>query len=88
MKSEYSAFKARLEDSQMLAGKVFPVVRRDKNGVVRANYVTLATAGPDEIHTDSFSYVSSAESDSRYTWDVRVVATDYDTFNGSSQMSG
>ena len=81
MRAEYAAFKARLEESPILAGKVFPVARRDKGTLVRANYVVAQTSAADEIHTDALTYVSTATADTQYTWDVRVVAVDHDGLN-------
>lgn len=81
MRAEFEAFKARLEASPVLAGKVSPIVRRDKNGIVRANYVVVVSSGPDEIDANRWTMVSTAFSDSRFTWDVRVVAVDADGLN-------
>lgn len=76
MRAEFAAFKARLEESPILSGKVFPVVRKDHDGPVRANYVVARSSVPDRLGDDRWTSVQRFESDRRYTFDVRVVTVD------------
>ena len=81
MRAEFAAFKARMEASTVLAGKVVPVARRDKDGLVRANYVVARTSAPDTIDAYRLTVVNTFASDRRFTWDVRAVAVDPDGLN-------
>lgn len=76
MKLEFAAFKARLESSPILAGKVYPIVRKDADGPVRANYVVARSSKPDRVTDARFTSVDTFDSDRRYTYNVRVVAVD------------
>lgn len=76
MKAEFAAFKARLESSPILVGKVYPIVRKDADGPVRANYVVARSSKPDRVTDARFTSVDTFDSDRRYTYNVRVVAVD------------
>jgi len=76
MKLEFAAFKARLESSPVLAGKVYPVVRKDAEVPVRANYVVARSSKPDRWTDARFTGVDTFDADRRYTYNVRVVAVD------------
>lgn len=76
MRAEFAAFKARLEQSPVLAGKVFPVVRKNGDEPVRANYVVAKSSKPDRLDDDRFTVVPEFLSDRRFTYDVRVVTVD------------
>lgn len=78
MRAEFAAFKARLEESPVLAGKVFPVVRKNGDEPVRANYVVAKSSKPDRLDDDRFTVVPEFVSDRRFTYDVRVVTVDAD----------
>ncbi|MDH5134070.1 MULTISPECIES: hypothetical protein [unclassified Microbacterium] len=75
MKAEFAAFRARLEEHPILAGKVFPIVRKNGDEAVRANYVVAKSSKPDRLDDARFTAVSVFESDRRFTYDVRVVTT-------------
>lgn len=81
MRAEFAAFKARMEASPILAGKVVPIARRDKDGLVRANYVVARSSAPDTIDANRFTAVNVFGSDRRFTWDLRAVAVDFDGLN-------
>jgi hypothetical protein len=77
MKAEFAAFKARLESSPILAGKVYPIVRKTTDGsTVRDNYVVARSSKPDRVTDARFTGVDTFDSDRRYTYNVRVVAVD------------
>lgn len=76
MKAEFIAFKARMEASPILAGKVFPIVRKNEDGPIRTNYVVAKSSKPDRLDDDRYTVVSVFESDRRFTYDVRVVTVD------------
>lgn len=76
MRAEFAAFKERIEASPILAGKVFPIVRKDTDGVVRANYVVATSARPDRLTDARKSMIDTFDADRRYTYDVRVVTVD------------
>lgn len=78
MRAEFEAFKSRLEGSSILAGKVFPVVRKDDDGPVRANYVVARSSVPDRLDDLRHTAVPVFESSRRFTYDVRVVTVDAD----------
>ena len=78
MKAEFAAFKARLEDSPVLAGRVFPIVRKNGDEPVRTNYVVAKSSKPDRYDDDRLTAVNVFESDRRFTYDVRVVTTSDD----------
>lgn len=78
MKAEFAAFKSRLEGSPILAGKVFPIVRKNGDEPVRTNYVVAKSSKPDRYDDDRLTAVNVFESDRRFTYDVRVVATSDD----------
>lgn len=78
MLDEFAAFKARMEASPILAGKVHRTVRKDSTGTVRANYVVAKSSAPDRMTDARLTGVDSFDSDRRYTYDVRVVAVDGD----------
>ena len=73
MKAEFAAFRARLEEHPILAGKVFPIVRKNGDEAVRANYVVAKSSKPDRLDDARFTAVSVFESDRRFTYDVRGV---------------
>lgn len=75
MKAEFAAFKARLEAHPILAGKVFPIVRKNGDEPVRANYLVAKSSKPDRYEDGRFTGVNVFESDRRFTYDVRVVTT-------------
>ncbi len=75
MRQEFIAFKSRLELAPQLAGKVFPIVRITNGTPVRTNYVVAKSSKPDRLGDDRWTSVQRFESDRRYTFDVRVVAT-------------
>lgn len=76
MKAEFAAFKARLETSPILAGKVYPIVRKTTDGsTVRDNYVVARSSKPDRVTDARFTSVDTFDSDRRYTYNVRVVTT-------------
>lgn len=78
MRGEFAAFKARLVESPILAGKVYPIVRVTAGEPVRANYVVAKSSKPDRLDDNRFTAVQQYESDRRFTFDVRVVAVDVD----------
>jgi hypothetical protein len=76
MKAEFAAFKARLESSPILAGKVYPIVRKTTDGsTVKDNYAIARSAKPDRITDSRLTGIDTFDSDSRYTYNVRVVTT-------------
>lgn len=79
MRAEFTAYVARLEEASQLSGKVSRIVRKATNGTpVRANYVVARSSKPDRLGDDRLAGVQQFESDRRFTWDVRVVATSPD----------
>ena len=78
MRAEFTSFKARLEESAVLAGKVSPIVRKNEDQPVRANYVVAKSAKPDRYEDGRLTGVDVFESDRRFTYDTRVVATSTD----------
>lgn len=75
--SEWTQFRAQLETSPILAGRVHPVARIDNDGKpVRTNYVVAKSARPDKLTPGRFTAVQAPWSDRRYTFDVRVVTVD------------
>lgn len=78
MRAEFQAFKARMEESPKLAGKIFPIVRKNNDTPVRTNYVVAKSAKPDRLSDDRFMAVGEFDSDRRFTYDVRVVTVDAD----------
>lgn len=78
MRAEFAAFRALLEDSPVLAGRVSAVVRKNGDEPVRANYVVAKSAKPDRLSDDRFMSVPEFASDRRFTYDVRVVTVDAD----------
>lgn len=76
MRAEFAAFKARMEESPKLAGKVHPIVRVTNGQPVRANYVVAKSSPPDRLGDERWTLPQSFDSDRRYTFDVRVVTTD------------
>ncbi|MEI3845320.1 MULTISPECIES: hypothetical protein [unclassified Microbacterium] len=76
MRAEFQAFKARMDAHPKLAGKIFPIVRKDDVGPVRANYVVAKSSKPDRLGDGRWTAVQRFESDRRFTYDVRVVAVD------------
>lgn len=78
MKAEFAAFKARLEQSPVLAGKVHAIVRKNGDEPVRANYVVAKSSKPDRLDDERFTVVNVFDSDRRFTYDVRVVTTSPD----------
>lgn len=75
MRAEFAAFRARLEQHPILAGKVFPIVRKNGDEPVRANYVVAKSSKPDRYDDGRLTGVNVFESDRRFTYDVRVVTT-------------
>lgn len=75
MRLEFAAFKARMEQAPQLAGKVHPIVRKTSGTPVRANYVVAKSSKPDRLGDDRLTAVQEFDSDRRFTFDVRVVAT-------------
>lgn len=75
MRFEFAAFKARMEESSILAGKVHPIVRKTSGTPVRDNYVVAKSSKPDRITDDRMYAVQRYGSKRRFTYDVRVVAT-------------
>lgn len=76
MKAEWASFKARLEGSSILAGKVFPIVHKSSGGdPVRANYAVAKSAPPDRLDDGRLAGSQRFESDHRFTYDVRIVTT-------------
>lgn len=75
---EFPAFKARLVESPILAGKVFPIVRVTGGEPVRTNYVVAKSSPPDEIDDARYSSVQAFDAARRFTFDVRVVAVSDD----------
>lgn len=78
MRAEFAAFRALLEEAPILAGKVWPVVRKNGDEPVRVNYVVAKSSKPDRLSDDRFMSVPEFASDRRFTYDVRVVAVDAD----------
>lgn len=75
MRAEFEGFKARLEESPILNGKVHPIVRKTNGAPVRDNYVVAKSSKPDRLGDGRLTSVQKFESDRRFTYDVRVVAT-------------
>jgi hypothetical protein len=75
VRAEWAAFESRLGGHTVTAGKVFPIVRKDADGVVRANYVVARSHPPDRLDDGRLAGSQSADSDQRYTYDVRIVTT-------------
>lgn len=78
MLAHFNAFKALLVAVSILANKVFSNVRVSAGNPVRANYVVLFPDGPDELSDDRYLARQSADSKSRWRYDVRIVAVDAD----------
>lgn len=78
MKLEFTAFKARMEASPILAGRVHPIVRKNEDGPIRTNYVVAKSSKPDRHEDGRLTGVDVFESDRRFTYDVRVVTVDAD----------
>ncbi|WP_433584551.1 hypothetical protein [Microbacterium hydrocarbonoxydans] len=78
MAEEWAAFRSRLEESPIIAGKISPIVRRDKDGAVRESYIVAKSARPDRLRDARYTATPRPDSNRRYTWDVRVVAVDAD----------
>lgn len=74
MRAEFEAFKARLEESPILNGKVHPIVRKTNGTLVRTNYVVAKSSKPDRLGDGRLTSVQEFDSDRRFTFDVRVVA--------------
>lgn len=75
MRAEFEAFKARLEESPILNGKVHPIVRKTNGAAVRDNYLVAKSSPPDRLNDDRMYAVQRFESKRRFTYDVRVVTT-------------
>lgn len=79
MKAEWASFKARMEGSSVLAGKVFPIIRKTTSGEpVRTNYVLAKSAPPDRLGDERLAGSQRFESDHRFTYDARIVTTSAD----------
>lgn len=79
MKAEWASFKARIEGSASLAGKVFSIVRKTSGGLpVRTNYVLAKSAPPDRLGDERLAGSQRFESDHRFTYDARIVAVNPD----------
>lgn len=75
MKAEWASFRARMEGSSTLAGKVHAIVRKDDDGAVRDNYAVAKSSPPDRLGDGRMAGVQHRGSDQRYTYDVRIVTT-------------
>lgn len=78
MKLEFAAFDARLNAHPILAGKGSRIVRKNGDKPVRDNYWVAKSSKPDRLDDNRFTAVSVFESDRRFTYDVRLVATSAD----------
>lgn len=78
MRAEWQAFKSRIESHPILVSSVYPVVRRDKHGLVKDNYLVARSSAPDRVTDNRYTAVQRYESDRRFTYDVRVVTVDAD----------
>ncbi|MEB4613997.1 hypothetical protein [Leucobacter sp. M11] len=75
MITEWEAAKALLE-SVGLSGRVRDAPTDDKGEVVRADYVVLYGAGPDELGDGRYGVIPRPESDADYEFCVRGVSGD------------
>lgn len=64
-----------MEGHTILAGKMYPIVRRDAGGAVRTNYVVAKSAPPDRLDDSRLESIQRFESDRRFTYDTRIVTT-------------
>lgn len=82
MKAEWASFKARMEGSTVIAGRVHPIVRKTSSGEpVRTNYVIAKSAPPDRLDDGRLAGSQQFESDHRFTYDVRIVVTAADALD-------
>ncbi|GAA1323718.1 hypothetical protein GCM10020360_31830 [Nonlabens tegetincola] len=75
MIAEWEATKALLE-SVGLHGRVRDAPTDDKGEVVRADYVVLYGAGPDELTDGRYGTIPRPDSDAEYEFCVRGVSDD------------
>ena len=74
--SEFDAAKVLLESVPLLAGKVHEAALVDDGKAVRANYVVLFGAGPDELDDDRYGSIPRPDSDAAQEFPGRAVGTD------------
>lgn len=78
MLAHFAAFRALLLAVAVLVGKVYDNVRRVDGKPVRSNYIVLFPDAPAELNDNRFTARQSADSRSKWRYDVRIVATTAD----------
>lgn len=74
--SEFDALKGLLESAPLLAGRVRDSVTDERGEVVRATYLVLFGAGPDELDDGRWGSIPRPESDALYVFPLKAVSTD------------
>lgn len=76
MIAEFNGVKALLQAVPLLAGKVVDTAVVDDGKLVRANYLVLSGAGPEELDDGRWGSIPRPESDALYEFPAKAVGTD------------